>query len=472
MPTEQQLIEEAIASGGLLRGKAGTVDHQHVYYEANGQPYNKIVGGGKSYIPPAAAMTMWNEPQAVAWAQSQGYGIKGGEQGLADSQKSYVDAQGYTRMPESPVTMADQGGGLFHTTGTWNSKTGQFDSSLDWGNILTMVVAGVMTAGVASAMMGGGVAAEAAASTAATTGSVDAGLAAGTAAAGGVLPSAAIAPTVGTLAPGLTGTAGLAAGVDASILGTAGAAGAAGAATAKPAAALPEVGLGAGLEAGSLGAVAPELATLPSTAIAPAIGELAPGLAGTPGLAAAADAGILSTAGPGLLGTLSTLGEMGSILGQASSSQLAAKQANDRLNTTLYGEQAAAENAAKKFALTAPGTRLKSSTSASLLNNYQPQSVAWGGPGSGLKGQMPTYSGGVPGGLQNLDPDTRALSQQVIKDQLLSQMKGGRSGENEDLKIPDRPNIGEESRGDKVLGGLATGLSLAGAAGSLFGKKK
>lgn len=154
--TEQELIEQAIANGTDLPGRTGQADTQHTYYDTTtGQPYFKKVGGGKSFIPPATAMAMFNDPKALKWAEAQGYVIKGGAQGLEDASKGVVGPDGKTRFGPSPVTMASQSGGLWHTTGQWNSETGQFDHDLDLGNILTMVVAGVITAGVASAIMAG-----------------------------------------------------------------------------------------------------------------------------------------------------------------------------------------------------------------------------------------------------------------------------------------------------------------------------
>lgn len=105
--------------------------------------------------------------------------------------RAYIDQTGNLGVPEwarkrsyiSPAAMhqeqpRDQGG-IFHTRPTWNQDSGEYEQGLDWGNILSMVVAGTLTAGVATAMMGGGAEAAAAVNTAVTTGTVPTGVSAG-----------------------------------------------------------------------------------------------------------------------------------------------------------------------------------------------------------------------------------------------------------------------------------------------------
>lgn len=48
---------------------------------------------------------------------------------------------------------SDKGGGLIHGRTQWNPQTGQYDTPLDWGKILTMVTAGIITAGAADALL-------------------------------------------------------------------------------------------------------------------------------------------------------------------------------------------------------------------------------------------------------------------------------------------------------------------------------
>lgn len=48
---------------------------------------------------------------------------------------------------------SDPGGGLIHGRTQWNPQTGAYDTPIDWGKILTMVTAGIITAGVADAAL-------------------------------------------------------------------------------------------------------------------------------------------------------------------------------------------------------------------------------------------------------------------------------------------------------------------------------
>jgi len=288
----------------------------------------------------------------------------------------------------------------------------------------------------------------------------------GAVSAGSILGTAGGVGTAGSLGAGT----GVGLGETAATTGLASGAGLPGA-TALPSSLLGTAGVGIGETAAVTGlpegaaTITGSGAVLPSSTIAPTMGTLAPDV--TPG--------ILNTAGAGSAGGIlsslkdpATIAKLGTILGQAAASQQASKALDDRAALSLFGEQASAENAAKRFALTAPGSRLKQSVGASLINNYQPQSLSWGGPGSGLRGEMPTYRGGVPGGMANLDPQTKSLSQQVMKDQLLAQMNGGASGGNDDRAIPPVPKVGdanEDSTWEKLLGGAALGTSIYGALG-------
>lgn len=121
-----------------------------------------------------------------------------------------------------------------------------------------------------------------------------------------------------------------------------------------------------------------------------------------------------------------------------------------------------------KFAVAAPGTRMDQSMKASLASNYTPQQLHWEGPGSGLQGKIPTYTGGMTGAMANLDPNTKALMAQVMKDNLLSQMSGGASaaGGGTDRKMSAPVN--QSSGLDKVVGGAAMGTSLLSAIMKLF----
>lgn len=62
----------------------------------------------------------------------------------AQHQRTYIAPQGHTY---------DQGG-LFHKPESWNDKTGTYEQNFDWGTVFTMVTAGVLTLGMADALMG------------------------------------------------------------------------------------------------------------------------------------------------------------------------------------------------------------------------------------------------------------------------------------------------------------------------------
>lgn len=131
------------------------------------------------------------------------------------------------------------------------------------------------------------------------------------------------------------------------------------------------------------------------------------------------------------------------VLGGAAGSQAAGEETQAGIDL-----RAQAQNAA------VPGTRLHNALLASLASNAQPYTANWGGPGSGLKGQVVNFAGGP--NLKNLPADVRSLAQSVMSDELNQQLAG-----------PIHPQIGS-STGDKVLGGAATGAGILGALLPLF----
>lgn len=297
---------------------ANAPDYSQVLWD-NGKPYYKTGNGGKMYIPPASAMSMFDDPKAIAWAKSQGYYIDGGRAGL--NQTPTVGPDGKVVMPPNPVHTGNQSGGFLHTTGEWNSDTGQFDHSIDWGNILTLVVAGVMTAGVATAALGGGAGAEAAVSTAAATGSVDAGVAAGTAAAGGVGLGETAATIGGLSSAALPGT------IAAPTIGGLAAAG--GATTAAGGIGLGETGATTGLATG---------AGLPGATAIPTVGDLATTGSAIGGQAA----GGADAATGGATSDLSKAGQLaralGSGIGGATQAAGQTQLSNAQLGLTANGQ--------------------------------------------------------------------------------------------------------------------------------------
>lgn len=153
------------------------------------------------------------------------------------------------------------------------------------------------------------------------------------------------------------------------------------------------------------------------------------------------------------------------ILQKAAMAGVQSNQTRDILNQRQYEDEESARLARDKFALAAPGERMSQSVKASILGNLKPTSINWGGPGSGLKGETPTYSGGFSEALQNMDPDTRALLSRIIQDNLKSQTTGGSTGGGQDAYTKPSPEFGKTSTMDKIIGGGAFATSILGALG-------
>lgn len=166
------------------------------------------------------------------------------------------------------------------------------------------------------------------------------------------------------------------------------------------------------------------------------------------GTAAAAEGGssILGTAGS----LLSKANKIAPILGGMATSGSKANQLRD----SLAPGQEGAKLARDKYALEAPSTRLSQSVRSGILNTVQPTSVKWNGPGSGLRGEVPTFEGGYSGALQNIDPQTKALAQEVMRKTLQDQLAG------KDDETPFLDQVGKTSTLDKVVGGASTAANL------------
>lgn len=139
-------------------------------------------------------------------------GIQYDEQGRPFSYVGGTSRRSYI----SPVAFGGQAPedttGIFRQGPQWNNNTGNWETPIDWGNIMSMGVAGGLGAGALSAAgaFGGGAAAGGGLSEAAIPSA--AGLPGG--AAGlpgasmvGALPSATVAPTAGALPSGAAGMA-------------------------------------------------------------------------------------------------------------------------------------------------------------------------------------------------------------------------------------------------------------------------
>jgi len=134
--------------------------------------------GQKQYIPPISAAQYRDDPRMIEWAKQQGV---------------FIDEQGQVQNTAAP------GGSLFKERGHWNPDTGQFDQDINWGNIASMGVGGMIAGpAIAGALAGAG----------------------GGAAGGGALASSVpVAGTVGmTAAPAAIGSAGASAGLGGGLL--------------------------------------------------------------------------------------------------------------------------------------------------------------------------------------------------------------------------------------------------------------
>lgn len=215
--------------------------------------------------------------------------------------------------------------------------------------------------------------------------------------------------------------------------------------------------IGAGLTAGAA-----------TAALAPAVGAVAGGGAATTAatvpaaLASVGGTAAATAGGAGLTGTIANALISKGVPAIASTLGGAAKagQAQNNTDSQLALQQGQLQQGANKLALEAPNTRLATAIKASLASNYTPQQTTWAGPGSGLKGLKPTITGGLAGGLANLDPRVKDLANQVMIDELTGQQQGGPSGGNQDRTVPQ---VGQSSAGDKLLGGASLGTSILGS---------
>lgn len=104
----------------------------------------------------------------------------------------------------------------------------------------------------------------------------------------------------------------------------------------------------------------------------------------------------------------------------------------------------------ERLKLEAPGQRARTSLGAALAKNYQPRSIKWGGPGSGLRGEIPEFSGGSQGAM-------RSALQDPMLQQLLSDAIAGKAPASYDQQATRKSSLL-----DKILG-------IGGLAGSLIG---
>lgn len=172
--------------------------------------------------------------------------------------------------------------------------------------------------------------------------------------------------------------------------------------------------------------------------------------------ALAVGTGGASLAAPGV-GAGSMVSDLSDVLGGASKAGAQNNIQQDR--NTLDRESIRLGR--DRFATAAPEQRMSNSIRAALAKRAAPASVSWGGPGSGLKGELPQFSGGIKSiysGLQ--EPDTQGLMDTVLHDQLMAQQQGGISGGGKDTAMPE---INKSSTMDKIIGGGSLASSILAA---------
>lgn len=164
-----------------------------------------------------------------------------------------------------------------------------------------------------------------------------------------------------------------------------------------------------------------------------------------------------------LTGGADALSSLSDVFGKAAKSDTDQRNTADTLKLAL----ARLGLDTKKFATTAPAARLATGQRAALANAASPAEVHWGGPGSGLRGEVPTYTGGIKSIYgANQDPEMRQLSQQTLHDSLVAQMQGGadpggKGVPGTDTSLMGAEDVGKGSTGGDVLGGLSLGASVA-----------
>ncbi len=190
----------------------------------------------------------------------------------------------------------------------------------------------------------------------------------------------------------------------------------------------------AGVEAGAVAGITPELAGgLGTGAVA------GPGIAGVEGL------------GGGILPQVADAAKkVQPILGGMAKAGADANANRDRIMPSAESVKLARD----KYALEAPSTRMTQSSKASILKGLQPAKTTWAGPGSGARGEMPTFSGGIPNAVSGMDPRAKELADGILTKNLQDQLAG------KDAETPYLDKIGTTSATDKAVGAGAIGASI------------
>lgn len=99
------------------------LDWSHVYFDParSGAPYVMTQSGKRSYLPPIVAGQLHDNPQAQAWARTQGVS--------ADNPSGNVPHNTFV-----------------HQNNGWNADTGQYDQSLNQGGLMGLIEGGTAVA--------------------------------------------------------------------------------------------------------------------------------------------------------------------------------------------------------------------------------------------------------------------------------------------------------------------------------------
>lgn len=188
------------------------------------------------------------------------------------------------------------------------------------------------------------------------------------------------------------------------------------------------------------------------------VGATGTGAASVAAPTTAATTGAVSSAGaPGIMSSIlgkGGLSALSTVLGSAARAGSQANQVQDSQNIQYENAKLNRD----KYALEAPGARAKQSIMASIAGNFTPSTLDWGPqgfhPGGVAHGSgLPTVKGGGVAGMQNLDPSTKALLQQLIT----SNLKNNTNNQDDTMSVPPP---GGESAGNKALGAAGIGTSL------------
>lgn len=154
------------------------------------------------------------------------------------------------------------------------------------------------------------------------------------------------------------------------------------------------------------------------------------------------------------LNILDLLAALGPVAGGAAKANQTQNNFEDVTKQASWNNLETNRLARDKFAAAAPEQRLQTSNLANMTKNFTPTSIAWGGKGSGKRGELPVYSGGAS--HVGKDPRVQATADSVLGQELEAQLAGAGGA---DSKMSAQPAIGETSALDKILGGLGLGGS-------------